>query len=75
MLCNGAETRLPECIEVADLWKSLGAQVLGVDPADDKKTARLLVSQVIVETLEGMGLRYPSVDLTILDELKKQLEM
>jgi PPK2 family polyphosphate:nucleotide phosphotransferase len=46
-----------------------------VIPADDKKTARLLVSQVIVETLEGMGLRYPDVNLGNLDELRQQLEL
>jgi PPK2 family polyphosphate:nucleotide phosphotransferase len=30
-----------------------------VVPADDKENARLIVSQVIVETLKGMGLAYP----------------
>lgn len=43
-------------------------------PADDKKTARLLVSQVIVETLEGMGLRYPSVDREKLEGYRAELE-
>ena len=28
-------------------------------PADDKQTARLLVSQIILETLEGLDMRYP----------------
>ncbi len=28
-------------------------------PADDKPNARLIVSQVIVDTLKGLGLRYP----------------
>jgi PPK2 family polyphosphate:nucleotide phosphotransferase len=45
-----------------------------VIPADDKKTARLLISQVIVETLEAMELRYPSVDLVNLEELRQQLD-
>jgi hypothetical protein len=28
-------------------------------PADDKKNARLIVSQVILETLKGLKMRYP----------------
>ena len=43
-------------------------------PADDKKTARLLVSQVIVETLEGMALRYPEVDREELGRYRAELE-
>jgi len=31
-----------------------------VVPADDKENARLIVSQVILDTLEGLRLRYPS---------------
>jgi PPK2 family polyphosphate:nucleotide phosphotransferase len=31
-------------------------------PADDKKNARLFVSQAIVETLEGLKMAYPEVD-------------
>jgi PPK2 family polyphosphate:nucleotide phosphotransferase len=30
-------------------------------PADDKKNARLIVSQVILDTLEGLKMRYPAV--------------
>lgn len=45
-----------------------------VIPADDKKTARLLISQVIVETLEGMDLRYPQVDRGVLERYREQLE-
>ena len=30
-------------------------------PADDKKNARLIVSQVILDTLEGLKMRYPTV--------------
>ena len=33
-----------------------------VIPADDKKTARLLISETIVQTLRGLGLSYPQVD-------------
>ena len=32
-----------------------------VVPADDKENARLIVSQIVVDTLEGMGMRYPEV--------------
>jgi PPK2 family polyphosphate:nucleotide phosphotransferase len=45
-------------------------------PADDKKNARLFVSQVIVETLEGLKMSYPKVDdkrRRELLELRKQL--
>jgi PPK2 family polyphosphate:nucleotide phosphotransferase len=31
-------------------------------PADDKRNARLIVSQVIVETLEKLGMEYPRLD-------------
>jgi polyphosphate kinase 2 (PPK2 family) len=30
-----------------------------VVPADDKENARLIISQVILDTLEGLQLRYP----------------
>ncbi|HVZ01732.1 MAG TPA: ADP-polyphosphate phosphotransferase [Dongiaceae bacterium] len=45
-------------------------------PADDKKNARLFVSQVILETLEGLKMSYPEVDAkrrSELLELRKQL--
>jgi len=45
-------------------------------PADDKKNARLFVSQVILETLEGLKMSYPKVDdkrRRELLELRKQL--
>ena len=32
-----------------------------VVPADDKENARLIVSQVVVDTLEGLGMSYPEV--------------
>jgi PPK2 family polyphosphate:nucleotide phosphotransferase len=31
-------------------------------PADDKENARLIVSQIVVETMEGLKMRYPRVD-------------
>jgi len=31
-------------------------------PADDKKNARLIVSQIIVDTLKGLNMEYPKVD-------------
>jgi hypothetical protein len=30
-------------------------------PADDKKTARLIVSKVILETLKGMKMKFPEL--------------
>ena len=33
-----------------------------VVPADDKKNARLIISRVIVSTLEGLKLKYPPVN-------------
>jgi PPK2 family polyphosphate:nucleotide phosphotransferase len=41
-----------------------------VIPADDKKNARLLISQVINDTLAAMDLRYPQLDRARLVELK-----
>jgi PPK2 family polyphosphate:nucleotide phosphotransferase len=38
-------------------------------PADDKENARLIVSQIILRTLEGLKLRYPEVS----DERRKAL--
>lgn len=32
-----------------------------VVPADDKENARLIVSQIVVDTLEGLGMSYPTV--------------
>lgn len=45
-----------------------------VIPADDKKTARLLVSEVIVQTLEKLDLRYPEVDASSLEQFREALE-
>jgi polyphosphate kinase 2 (PPK2 family) len=33
-----------------------------VVPADDKENARLIVSQIILDTLEGLGMSYPKTD-------------
>jgi PPK2 family polyphosphate:nucleotide phosphotransferase len=41
-----------------------------VVPADDKLNARLIVSQVIVDTLASLGLRYPSVSAVRRRELQ-----
>jgi PPK2 family polyphosphate:nucleotide phosphotransferase len=41
-----------------------------VIPADDKKNARLLVSQVVNRTLESLDLKYPKLDRARLAELK-----
>jgi PPK2 family polyphosphate:nucleotide phosphotransferase len=42
-----------------------------VIPADDKKNARLLVSQAINDTLEALQLRYPGLNRARLGELKQ----
>jgi Polyphosphate kinase 2 (PPK2) len=41
-----------------------------VVPADDKPNARLIVSQIIVDTLSDLKLRYPKTDA----ERRKELE-
>lgn len=41
-----------------------------VIPADDKKNARLLVSQVVNQTLESLDLKYPKLNKARLAELK-----
>lgn len=41
-----------------------------VVPADDKKNARLIISQIIVDTLNGLELAYPSIDAKRREELK-----
>jgi len=41
-----------------------------VVPADDKENARLILSQIILETLEAMDLRYPETSKERLEELK-----
>ncbi len=48
-----------------------------VVPADDKKNARLIVSQVILDTLAALDLSYPRVDAQRqerLQEMRKRLE-
>lgn len=39
-------------------------------PADDKKNARLLIAEAIVETLKGMKMRYPRPDKAHREELE-----
>jgi len=41
-----------------------------VVPADDKRNARLIVSQVILDTLKGLDLRYPRADAKGRKELR-----
>jgi PPK2 family polyphosphate:nucleotide phosphotransferase len=40
-------------------------------PADDKRNARLIVSQILLETLRGLDLKYPEPDAKRLQELKQ----
>jgi PPK2 family polyphosphate:nucleotide phosphotransferase len=42
-----------------------------VIPADDKENARLIVSQIILETLDGLKMRYPEVSA----ERKRELQV
>ena len=47
-----------------------------VVPADDKRNARLIVSQIVLETVESLALAYPKVTRARrheLLELRKQL--
>ena len=39
-------------------------------PADDKKNARLIVSQIILDTMKELGMSYPTVDKARLEELQ-----
>jgi PPK2 family polyphosphate:nucleotide phosphotransferase len=39
-------------------------------PADDKNNARLIVSQIVLETFHAMGLAYPQADAARVKELK-----
>jgi polyphosphate kinase 2 (PPK2 family) len=48
-----------------------------VVPADDKRNARLIISQIVVDTLQSLKLTYPQTDKTRLKELRslrRQLE-
>jgi Polyphosphate kinase 2 (PPK2) len=48
-----------------------------VVPADDKENARLIVSQIILDTLEGLDMTYPKTSAEHHQELliiRKQLE-
>jgi PPK2 family polyphosphate:nucleotide phosphotransferase len=42
-----------------------------VVPADDKENARLIISQVLLDTLKGLDIRYPGVSAEKKRELKK----
>jgi PPK2 family polyphosphate:nucleotide phosphotransferase len=41
-----------------------------VVPADDKKNARLIISQIVLDALKGMEMRYPAVDAAKRRELQ-----
>ena len=43
-------------------------------PADDKLNARLIVSQIVLETLEGLAMKYPQVDADRARELHQARE-
>ena len=42
-----------------------------VVPADDKMNARLIVSQIVLDTMKAMKMRYPSLDAAGLKELQR----
>jgi len=47
-----------------------------VVPADDKKNARLIISQIIVDSMKELGMSYPTVGkarLTELQAIRKEL--
>ena len=46
-----------------------------VVPADDKKNARLIMSQIINQTLEALDLHYPKLDKTRRDELLRSRKL
>jgi len=41
-----------------------------VVPADDKKNARLIISEIIVDTLKQLKMSYPQPDKARLEELR-----
>jgi PPK2 family polyphosphate:nucleotide phosphotransferase len=46
-----------------------------VVPADDKKNARLIISRVLIETLQSIPMSYPKVDAKRREELRKYRAM
>jgi len=40
-------------------------------PADDKKNARLIVSRVLLETMDRLKMRYPAPDRAALRKLQE----
>ncbi len=42
-----------------------------VVPADDKPNARLIVSQIVLDTMKAMKMRYPSLDAAGIKELQR----
>ena len=39
-------------------------------PADDKKNARLIVSQILLDTMDRLKMRFPKADVARLKELR-----
>jgi polyphosphate kinase 2 (PPK2 family) len=56
-----------ECLSAT----STGKAPWYVVPADDKENARLIISQVLLDTLKGLDLRYPELGESQIKELKK----
>ena len=57
---------------------ALALDVAGiVMPADDKHNARLIISQIVLDMLESLDLKYPKADksrIKELESLRRQLE-
>ena len=56
-----------ECLEATSTSRAPWYVV----PADDKPNARLIVSQIVLDTMKAMKMRYPSLDATGVKELQR----
>jgi hypothetical protein len=71
--------RIFERIGIATTWAALPAYLPGRGPEQSlraagcthKPLARLIVSQVILETLKGLRMSYPTLDATKAAQLRK----
>ena len=63
---NDYMTAFEECLSVT----STSDAPWYIVPADDKENARLIVSQIVVDTLEGLGMTYPKVTAERAEQLQ-----
>jgi PPK2 family polyphosphate:nucleotide phosphotransferase len=52
---------------------STGSAPWYIVPGDDKENARLIISQIVVDTLKGLKLNYPKPDAEQLQAIRRQL--